>query len=306
MNGLERFFAYSRERHQIYLNRAAGKPRPWTDDAILRHYRFCNIYRELDKVTTWFRANVRAPLSTDPNVFLATLVFRMFNRISTGEAIFLQRGLFVGQTAWDVFLNSGDVEVLKAAILSYCGQKGPFVTGAYIVKGPMGMPKLDGVLWVIEQFYKGKQKHTDHDFEGGWYDAALHIHNHNLGLQWAHAWFESHPYIGRFTAYEFVTDLRYTMFLENAPDILTWANPGPGARRGLNRIHNRPIIKHPPREQQLEEMRQILKQSRSNYNWPKKWPRWEMREVEHTLCEFDKYERTLAGEGRPRGVFAES
>jgi hypothetical protein len=28
-----------------------------------------------------------------------------------------------------------------------------------------------------------------------------------------------------------------------------------------------------------------------------------MREVEHTLCEFDKYERVRTGEGKPRGVY---
>jgi hypothetical protein len=33
------------------------------------------------------------------------------------------------------------------------------------------------------------------------------------------------------------------------------------------------------------------------------WPIWEMREVEHTLCEFDKYMRVVNGEGFPRGRY---
>ena len=33
------------------------------------------------------------------------------------------------------------------------------------------------------------------------------------------------------------------------------------------------------------------------------FPAWDMRTVEHTLCEFDKYERVRTGEGRPRQVF---
>jgi len=28
-----------------------------------------------------------------------------------------------------------------------------------------------------------------------------------------------------------------------------------------------------------------------------------MREIEHSLCEFDKYERTRLGEGRPRAKY---
>ena len=32
-------------------------------------------------------------------------------------------------------------------------------------------------------------------------------------------------------------------------------------------------------------------------------PPLEMREVEHTLCEFDKYERVRNGEGKPRSIY---
>jgi hypothetical protein len=42
--------------------------------------------------------------------------------------------------------------------------------------------------------------------------------------------------LGPFLAYEIVTDLRFTALLENAPDIMTWANPGPGAKRGITRL----------------------------------------------------------------------
>jgi hypothetical protein len=47
----------------------------------------------------------------------------------------------------------------------------------------------------------------------------------------------------------------------------------------------------------------LLSASRLEHNWPHEWPAWEMREVEHTLCEFDKYERARLGEGRPKQRF---
>ena len=50
-----------------------------------------------------------------------------------------------------------------------------------------------------------------------------------------------YPYMGPFMAYEVVTDLRHTHLLENATDIMTWANPGPGAMRGLNRLTGREL-----------------------------------------------------------------
>jgi len=53
-------------------------------------------------------------------------------------------------------------------------------------------------------------------------------------------------------------------------------------------------------------MGDLLQYSKSEELWPRDcgWPEWEMRDVEHTLCEFDKYERVRLGEGRPRGVFS--
>ena len=51
-------------------------------------------------------------------------------------------------------------------------------------------------------------------------------------------------------------------------------------------------------------LRSILDRSRSSKFWPQEWPAWEMREVEHTLCEFDKFERVRLGEGAPRQRYA--
>lgn len=49
------FFAFARERHATYLRRQSGAPEPWTDDPILRKFRFTNVFRELDRTTVWFR-----------------------------------------------------------------------------------------------------------------------------------------------------------------------------------------------------------------------------------------------------------
>ena len=83
----ERFVYWIRERHSIHLKRQAGAPKPWTDDEILQSNFFTNPYRENDKTTAWFRTHVREPLRTDPAVILATVIFRWFNLISTGEVL---------------------------------------------------------------------------------------------------------------------------------------------------------------------------------------------------------------------------
>src|SRR4051812_18417786 len=69
MTPLETFWWWINERHAIYLRRQAGQPFPWTTDAILQRYRFCNVFRELDTVTVWLRQNWREPFANHENLW---------------------------------------------------------------------------------------------------------------------------------------------------------------------------------------------------------------------------------------------
>ncbi len=309
------FFEFARKRHKIYLLRQAGTPRfQWTDDNILRQYRFTNVFRELDRTTVWFREKVRDPMRNQPEVLMATVLFRWFNRITTGEAIFLQGDLIGGGscTAWQSHLNHSDgrggaTDDIRRAIRTYCGV-GPYVTGAYIIKTPDAMNKLDGVLWAFDQFCRREEPLYDGFSDTnrvGWRLAADKMMAGQISLEAAWDWLRRFPFMGDFMAYEVITDLRHTALLDRAPDIMTWANPGPGAMRGLNRIHDRPLLHRQRKEKFVLEMQDLLQRSRDVANWPtaREWGLWEMRDVEHTLCEFDKYERARLGQGRPRGVY---
>src|SRR3954463_360699 len=125
---IDGYFGTARERYQIKLNREAGKPWPWTQDKQFRQWRFCHVHREDDKTTVWFRENIRDPLSARANeevcaenypiwllkIVRATVAFRWFNRIETGEII---KDLLIGK--WD----SAEAEHRLAGV-------SPVVTGA--------------------------------------------------------------------------------------------------------------------------------------------------------------------------------
>lgn len=320
---VDRFFALARERQSVHLRKEAGLSWPWTDDEVLRQYKFCNVFREQDRVTRWFRQNVRQPMRGRPEVLLATVLFRMFNTVSVGEAVF-QQPFLDGGTAFERYLHAEDARELRRAIVNYIGRKGPYTTGAYIISTPPGHKKLDGVLKIVSDFAK----------KSNWRAAADAMPRTSpvYSLEHAWRWLGEFDYLGTFHSYEIVTDLSHTFLLERAPDIDSWANIGPGCRRGLNRIFRdlsgREANRSLPAEQALEEMRGLLAKSRESRFWPQatsdhvlvsthevywrnagvavageQWPRWHMREVEHWLCEFDKWERTRAGEGRPRSVY---
>ncbi len=274
------FEKFARERHAVHRRRVLGRDRPWTEDPVLQKYRFTNVYRELDKTTVWFRENVREPLRDDSRVLLATIAFRWFNRIETGRILHgdtlngLNTNLFLD---WSSFYAKNRLRDVK-----------PVVTGAYIIKTPDGMDKLDGVLWCIEQCA----------------EKIDHLYQSMTGRSLESAWrtLKEMPYMGPFMAYEVVTDLRHTHMLEDAIDKSTWANPGPGCRRGLSRlVHgDKDHFKSGQEPKILEHMATLLDHMNTV---DFRGPLWEMREVEHTLCEFDKYERARLGEGTPRGRF---
>jgi hypothetical protein len=308
-SGVERFFAYARARHECYLKKQS-EPDWVTADKILAKYRFTNVFRELDKTTVWFREKVRDPMNAkrDPNIMLATVAFRLLNRIQTGEAMFCDDDLLGGHSAFDEFARTGNVRPMVKAIKARCG-RGPYVTGGYIISSPPGYPKLDGMMEVIKGFYSGIHEWDRAGGQAVGKDVATALLANNPGdytLEHTWDWMRKFDYLGVFHSYEIVTDLRFTYLLENAPDIMTWANPGPGARRGANRVNGRDKKDHSAdRLQLIDEMAELLVYSKDKALWPrsKTHSKWEMRDVEHTLCEFDKYERVRNGEGRPRGVY---
>lgn len=40
---LEQFYWWMTERHKIYCRKAAGLPKPWTEDLILQKYKFTKV-----------------------------------------------------------------------------------------------------------------------------------------------------------------------------------------------------------------------------------------------------------------------
>ena len=281
------FFEMVRERYSIFLKRKQGLPPPWTDNPIFRQNRFCNVFREDDRVTDWFRTNMRNNRSfsgSSASILMTTIAFRWFNKIEIGgvltdSAIGLQNGKF----------NSDEARKR----ISFAYPNGPFVTGAYIVKTPNGMKKLDGVLWCIDQVQEQAEDTADAILQCGSLEKAWEI-------------LRQFPFLGDFMSYEVVTDLRHTRLLQGASDVLSWANPGPGAARGAARIlYGNPEAlsrtSKTDRVQIASEMQTLLLLSKDKAYWPHDRA-WEAREAEHGLCEFDKMWRVTQG-GRMKQRF---
>jgi hypothetical protein len=169
-------------------------------------------------------------------------------------------------------------------------------TGAYMLNAhgfeKLNTPDRDKALFTSKLVLESVWRHR--------HVVEPELHN---TLQRAHKAFLPYHGWGGFTAYEVVCDLRHTRYLRDAPDVTSWAHAGPGAKRGLNRLLGRPPKTALKDVDALALMQQAYE--KMVHKWPHE-PRLELREVEHSLCEFDKYERTRLGEGRPRSKFTPS
>lgn len=80
---------YLTERHKIYKKKEIEKsPKPWTEDKVLRDYRFTNVRRELDKESRWLIENISEndKLTLEEKI-LNSILFRSYNKSTTSELI---------------------------------------------------------------------------------------------------------------------------------------------------------------------------------------------------------------------------
>jgi hypothetical protein len=267
------YFNFINERHAIYINKVSGANFPWTEDKILQEYSFCNVFRELDKVTIWLREKWREPFADHPNLPFAMAMARQINWPPTLEEI--------------GFPITWDPERIKNIMFDRQKRKQKVYTGAYMLTGTLGGPKvIQTIDKILTPLYNNQPPLYPRSLE--------------------RTWREYLPYKGfaKFISYEVVTDLRHTKHLQNADDIMTWANPGPGAKRGLNRINGNDLNTAIHVKRANEQMMDLLDHSVETLE--PFVPALEMRDIEHCLCEFDKYERTRLGEGRPRAKYRPS
>lgn len=280
LNYINGYFWTARERYQIKLNREAGKPWPWTEDKQFRQWRFCQVHREDDRTTVWFRNNVRRHLS-GLAAARSTIAFRWFNRVETGELIV------------DLLVDKWDSEEARRRLQGIS----PVVTGAYIIKGYDGYSKLDGVLKCIDEAFSRLDPMVSM-----W--QRLYCEQNSLTLRTMWNDLTTLNYLGGFMAYEIVSDLRWCAPFDQSLDIMTWANAGPGCARGLSWVVDGQIGRFwttaRDQKQMLPIMQEILAMSKNQEFWPQEWKPWEMREVEHWSCEFDKYCRARSGESMKR------
>ena len=271
------------ERHNIYLRKFYKHPKPWTEDVILQQYKFTNVFRQLDKGTVALQEMLNKKsllkLATKQEqkalIFFNIYWYRLFNWYEHAQNL----GFVVSYE-----------EVEKYIKERYKNNQRIF-TGAWMTHGHFCEPKYITYL-------RGCKECWDRRFE------FVDFIRHTNSIEWITYELRNLYCIGKFLSYEIACDLRFTKLLENATDKLTWANMGPGAQRGLKRLglpfgnQQQGLVSMQLLYRQLTKSKNLLETHILNAEVP-----FELREVEHSLCEMDKYMRVKMGEGRPRSKY---
>tara|TARA_Y100001937_G_scaffold7893_1_gene9945 strand:- start:217 stop:1119 length:903 start_codon:yes stop_codon:yes gene_type:complete len=286
---IENFYNWINERHAIYLARVRGDSPPWTEDPILREYKFTNPFRENDRTTVYMRKAWTEPNNNRP---FGEIIFNccLFRMVGTMEFAEVHGWVHADALEWDpehtVNLISNRI---KHGLKTF--------TGAYIITNQgIKKPKAEVVVYeFLVPIYQSQVKLGKLASET---QSLQAVHN---ALSAYKGWGG-----GGFMSYEVVSDLNYTSVLDKATDRFSWANAGPGAMRGINRIHGYPLKKMHSQERANRFMQNILAEKHRYVDWDIiDHDDVDMRCIEHSLCEWDKYERVRLGQGKPRSKFKE-
>ena len=271
-----RLVYWIKERQSILLRKSAKTPKPWTDDEILRSYRFCNVRREDDKVTKWIADNWRTPHETDPHTWFAMVVARLINWPDTLEEI----GYPINHGTWDP-------STFVYRMNRRQKRKEKLFTGAYMIHADAthGGTKAEYLAECVLAPMWDQRGAIGATFN----ENSLRAFFNKL---------REYRDMGEFMAGQVVADVKYLPVLRQAIDWDTFATPGPGSRRGMNRLLGRPTNEKWTVNNWQDEL-VTLKEHLDKVIKPK----LHAQDIQNCLCEWDKFERVLWGQGKPRSKY---
>lgn len=266
------YWQFAVRRQEMYVSRLSGARAPWTTDPILREHRFTNAYRVLDRVSQYLLAHVIPAGPDDPDeVFFRVLLFKLFNKIETWEAVAAATG---GTPRWKAF----DADTIDRVLAQERAAGRRIYSAAYI------MPAASR--------FEGRWKHTTHLGLLAWMIASGLPRRvaaaPTMGA--AFSLLRDVPSFGDFLAYQLVTDLNYSNLCDF--DEMEFVQPGPGARDGIAKCFS-----SLGDYSEADAIRWIAESQQEQFatrglSFPSLWGRpLQLIDCQNLFCEVDKYAR---------------
>lgn len=261
------------ERQRILFRRLAGQQPPWTDDEILRVYKFCNAYRASDRVSQWLIREViydGDDFSAEDQL-LRILLARLFSKPETWELLRREHG----EITWSGFSAERYGNTLDQAF----AQGHTLYTAAFIL--------------CATPAFGHERKHRNHLALAEHMIGQAHLARTVARVRSLQELFEEllqFPLIGSFMAYQLAIDINYSELCDFSESETTVA--GPGARRGIAKCF---VDRGGLRDEQIIMWmtdRQEYEFARLSIDFPSLYGRrLQAIDIQNLLCELDKYAR---------------
>ncbi|KAJ7620544.1 hypothetical protein DFH06DRAFT_1482679 [Mycena polygramma] len=272
------------ERKSIDDRRRAGMPPPWTFNQILLKYKFCNAYRVLDRTSQFVVAAVIEKGSQNRTELLfRILLFNCFNRIETWQ---LLEEAFGSTPTWKDFDLARYNEVLSAAV-----HRGvSLFSSAYIKIGY----KLD--------YHANHMRHLQ--LLEILMDALPDVLARPSSAAEVYEQIAAYPGMAAFTTYQLMISLSYSKLLNFSANDFVVA--GPGASSGLVKMFGSSMKRAKEKVPDIESdvLRWMATTQREHFarlgiefpflrNAKGQELELDLADIEHAVCETDKYARKV-------------
>lgn len=253
------FARFIRMRESIRVLKDKGAPQPWTYDEILKGYHFTNIRREDDRVSR-FLFDEWYPHVVNPRNARHAWVKIMVARFVNNPASLKE----IADLMRDEKYHEAWLELEER------GEAGKKVfRSAYLQPEIKGVPRLKKIFGI----FLPQLLETDIRTES---------------IQDCMEDLCRIKYFGEFIAGQMALDALHVVPGEWTDDF-TFAPIGPGSTRGLNRLRGLPLTRKLKRDQYEREIAELHTCPGMN--------EWRAYDLEHALCEWDKYERIRLKQG---------
>lgn len=280
------YWRFACARQNVFMRRATGELPPWTDDHIIAAHRFTNVYRASDRVSQYLIRHVQYSDrdATPEDLFFRTVLFKLFNRVSTWESFVAEFGEAPSWGAKDTIMRLDSV--LTAAF-----ERGEQVySAAYIMPSPP---------------FGATRKHTNHLLllAHMMKDGAAKRAAAAGSLGGLYRLLRGYPSLGNFLAFQLAIDVNYSTVTDYRESEFVVA--GPGARSGISKcfsgvggLSEADVIRAVSdiAESELERL---------GLRFQNLWGRApQLIDYQNLFCEVDKYSRVahpeFAGSGRTK------
>ena len=265
------YWYFACERQNIFWKKINGDPAPWTHDKILQEYKFCNSYRVNDRVSQYLLKNViyNGNNYNYEDMLFRIILFKLFNKESTWELLSKNFG--------DILLKNFNTKKYSIVLENAISNGTKIYNDAYIscANKAFGYDrKHDNHFALLDKMFN-IDKMQDKIIKCNTMQDAFNI-------------IKGYPLIGNFMAYQLVTDINYSAFVNWKENEFTVA--GPGSLRGIKKcfidkgtMTNEDIIKYMYMHQDEEFKRLNLNFKRIG-NRP-----LQLIDCQNIFCELDKY-----------------